>query len=200
MESIPMAMPSPQSTPPSPPAPAVDFLQVRWVRHVLALVLALAVPLLLRAMAGPSSRGTGFLDFLALVLGFGLIIVGLLLYSWWSYTEWVNAAGQQRESWSDPWRFSQGPTALSRHPAWLAVAALVVGQALVSMTLVAWIWALLVAAGLHFVAVRIDEPQLARLGAEAYDAYRGRVPRWLPWRAALQMLRDIGQILRNSVR
>ena len=195
-----MTMSNPQRTPSSGPPSIAAYLQLRWVRHSLAFVLAIVVPALLRALTGANSRGTGFLDFLALALGLGLILVGVVLYAWWSYTEWVHAAERDVDDWNEPWRFGQGPAAVTRHPAWLAVIALVLGQALISMTPALLAWAVVVIVGLNVVVIRYDEPHLAQIRAEAYDAYRARVSRWLPWRNLLQMLREIGQMLRNSVR
>ena len=195
-----MTMSNPPRTPSSGPASIAMYLQLRGVRHSLAFFLAILVPALLRALAGATSRGTGFLDFLALALGFGSILVGVLLYAWWSYTEWLHAAERDIEDWNDPWRFGQGPTAITRHPAWLAVIALVLGQASIGRMPALLAWAFIVIAGLNLVAIRYDEPRLAQIGAEAYDAYRARVSRWLPWRNLLQVLREIGQMLRNSVR
>jgi protein-S-isoprenylcysteine O-methyltransferase Ste14 len=195
-----MTLPKPPPAPSSRPASIAAYLQVRWVRHALALVLAVIVPLLLRALADAPTRATGFLGFLALALGFGLVLVGALLYAWWAYTEWIHGMARDVESWAEPWRFGRGPTAFTRHPAWLAVIALVLGQALVGMTPALLVWAVLVVIGLNVLVVRHDEPQLAQAHAEAYDAYRTRVARWLPWRGVLQMLREIGQMLRNSVR
>lgn len=195
-----MTMPHPPPAPPSRSASIVATLQLRWVRHALAFGLAIVVPMLLRALADAPVRATGFLSFLALALGFALVVVGALLYAWWAYTEWMHAAERDVETWSEPWRFRQGPTAFTRHPAWLAVMALVLGQAMISMTAGLWVWAALVVVGLNVLVVRHDEPQLAQAHAEGYEAYRVRVSRWLPWRSVLQTLREIGQVLRNSVR
>ena len=195
-----MTLPKRPAAPPSRPSSIAEYLQVRWVRHALALGLGVVVPLLLHALVGAPARATGFLGFLALALGFGLVLAGVLLYAWWAYTEWIHGTARDVESWAEPWRFGQGPTAFTRHPAWLAVIALVLGQALISMTPALLIWAAVVVIGLNVLVLRHDEPQLAQAHAEAYDVYRARVARWLPWRGVLQMLREIGQMLRNSVR
>jgi protein-S-isoprenylcysteine O-methyltransferase Ste14 len=192
----------PMSPPPPPPPPAslAARLQLPWLRHALAFALAVVLPWLLRAVGGTSSHGTGFLDFLALVLGFGLVVAGVLLYGWWSYAEWLGGVNRDHDEVSRHWRLGQGPTTLSRHPAWLAVCALVLGQALISMTPWLLAWAVIVIAGVNVLVRRFDEPELARAHGAEYEEYRARVARWLPWRGVWQMLRDIGQLLRNSVR
>lgn len=193
------------SSEPSSPAPSGVAslgakLELPWVRHALALGLALVVPLALRAGGAGASRGTGFLEFLALALGFGVFAAGAMLFAWWLYTEWLHTSGRGVDPDGAHWRLGEGPTRFTRHPAWLAVMFLVIAQALIGMS--AWLvgWALLVVTGLNALVRRHDEPRLAQVHGLQYDAYRARVPRWLPWHGLLQALREIGQVLRNSIR
>jgi protein-S-isoprenylcysteine O-methyltransferase Ste14 len=67
-----------------------------------------------------------------------------------------------------------------RNPMYLAVASLVVGQALLlgQAVLLLWAFAFVVAVG-AFVQV-YEEPTLANRFGEQYDVYMREVPRWLP--------------------
>lgn len=189
------------------PAPNVPFndrttsllaqLKVPWVRHALAFTLAVVVPVLLRALTRSPSPSTSFLGFLLLALGLALVLVGIGLYAWWLHTLLMN---RKVDAMNEHWRLGHGPTRYTRHPAWLAVMALVLGQAMFTTTLWMVGWAAFVIVGLTVLVIRHDEPELARIHGAVYDDYREHVSRWLPWRFVLQMLREIGQMLRNSVR
>lgn len=177
------------------PAPAfLAQLEAPWVRHGLALALALAVPSLLRLLTQASSPGTGVFAFLTLVAGFGLMLVGVLLYLWWTYTQWAH---RDAEEWNRHWRLGRGASAFTRHPAWFAVILFVVGQALVGTTLWLVLWAVLAMAALQWLAIRYEEPRLAHAHGAEYEAYQARVSRWLPWRSLLRLLRDMAPSARR---
>lgn len=67
-----------------------------------------------------------------------------------------------------------------RNPMYLAVTAIVVGQALVFADWLLLGYAALVAAGTAAFVRHYEEPTLARRYGAAYDAYRKAVPGWLP--------------------
>lgn len=67
-----------------------------------------------------------------------------------------------------------------RNPMYLAVGLCIVGLALVRASLAPLAWLLVVAAAFHAFVVRHEEPALARRFGAGYEAYRRRVPRWIP--------------------
>jgi protein-S-isoprenylcysteine O-methyltransferase Ste14 len=69
-----------------------------------------------------------------------------------------------------------------RNPMYLAVAALIVGQALVLGRPVLLLYAAAFAAAVAAFVHWYEEPTLRRQFGEEYDAYRRAVPRWLPRR------------------
>jgi protein-S-isoprenylcysteine O-methyltransferase Ste14 len=75
-----------------------------------------------------------------------------------------------------------GPYRFVRNPGYLAALAVVAGQGLWFASAGVLLYALVVAGIFHVFVVAVEEPALhASFGAE-YDAYRHRVPRWLPRR------------------
>lgn len=166
-------------------------------QHGLALVLGVILPLLLRLLTGVPAPGHGLLAFITLVAGFGCIVAGLLLYLWWVYAAWQH---HDDESWATRWRLGRGPTAFSRHPQWLAVILMALGQALITPSLWFWVYAVGVVVGLNLLATRYDEPRLLQTHGAEFEDYRARVSPWLPWGHLLKTLRDMGQLVRNTIR
>jgi protein-S-isoprenylcysteine O-methyltransferase Ste14 len=67
-----------------------------------------------------------------------------------------------------------------RNPMYLAVASLIVGQALLLGQLVLLIWALVFGGAVTAFVLGYEEPALASRFGEQYAAYRSAVPRWRP--------------------
>ena len=67
-----------------------------------------------------------------------------------------------------------------RNPMYLAVIAIVVGQALLLARPVLLVYAAVAAAAMVSFVTWYEEPALRRQHGEAYDAYRRAVPGWLP--------------------
>jgi protein-S-isoprenylcysteine O-methyltransferase Ste14 len=198
------AAPPPRTASESPaPRPAALPLAWRWQpdsparQHGLALLLAVILPAILHALLTASSPGQGLLAFVSIALGFGTIAAGVALYLWWVYAAWQH---RDDESWAPPWRLGHGPTAISRHPGWLAVMAVTVGQALIAPTVTFWVYTLIVVTGLNWLVRRLDEPRLENVYGVDYIAYRDKVPRWFPWRQVMATLREVVAMLRESIR
>jgi protein-S-isoprenylcysteine O-methyltransferase Ste14 len=75
-----------------------------------------------------------------------------------------------------------GPFRYTRNPGYVAVVAMIVGQALVYGQVRILVYALVLAVGFHLFVVLYEEPTLRRQFGADYDAYCRRVPRWLPRR------------------
>ena len=75
-----------------------------------------------------------------------------------------------------------GPFRWIRNPGYVAVVALVIGQALVFGSGAVLAYAAILAIGFHLFVVLYEEPTLRRQFGEQYDAYCREVPRWIPRR------------------
>jgi protein-S-isoprenylcysteine O-methyltransferase Ste14 len=77
-----------------------------------------------------------------------------------------------------------GPFRQTRNPGYVAVLAMLVGQALVLASPGVLVYAALVALAFHLFVLFYEEPTLRRAYGVEYDAYCARVPRWIPRRPA----------------
>jgi protein-S-isoprenylcysteine O-methyltransferase Ste14 len=69
---------------------------------------------------------------------------------------------------------------ISRNPMYISVVTLILGEALLFVSALLVVWAMVVLLAFHLRVVRYEEPALARTFGAAWDDYRLRVPRWLP--------------------
>jgi protein-S-isoprenylcysteine O-methyltransferase Ste14 len=76
----------------------------------------------------------------------------------------------------------RGAHAWVRNPMYLLYGAIVLGEALLYRSWALLGYALFFAALCHFYVVRFEERDLRRRFGAPYEAYRARVPRWLPRR------------------
>ena len=67
-----------------------------------------------------------------------------------------------------------------RNPMYIAVVAMIVGQALIIGSRGILVFAIALALAFHWFVVLYEEPTLRRAFGEQYLAYRRRVPRWIP--------------------
>jgi protein-S-isoprenylcysteine O-methyltransferase Ste14 len=81
-----------------------------------------------------------------------------------------------------------GPFERVRNPGYLAVIAMVLGQAALFGSSAVALWALAIAVAFHVFVVLYEEPTLRRRFGADYEAYCRRVPRWLPRLGALLLL------------
>lgn len=73
-----------------------------------------------------------------------------------------------------------GPFRFCRNPGYVAVLAMLVGQALVLGSGRLLLYAAAVAVAFHVFVLNYEEPALRRTFGAEFDAYCRRVPRWLP--------------------
>ncbi|HSG07901.1 MAG TPA: isoprenylcysteine carboxylmethyltransferase family protein [Longimicrobiales bacterium] len=78
---------------------------------------------------------------------------------------------------------TEGPYAVIRHPRYVEVLVGVLGYAMVANHVGGYVVALLVVPALHLVVLLEERELTDRFGA-AYEAYRARVPRYLPRRGS----------------
>ena len=74
-----------------------------------------------------------------------------------------------------------------RNPAYVAVLAMVEGQALFFGSVPVFLYAIGLALGFHLFVVLYEEPILQRSFGGEYEAYRRQVPRWIPRATAAQL-------------
>jgi protein-S-isoprenylcysteine O-methyltransferase Ste14 len=74
----------------------------------------------------------------------------------------------------------RGPYQYTRNPGYVAVLAMLVGQALLFGRPSLLVYAAAVAAGFHLFVVVFEEPTLRRTFGAEYEAYCRQVPRWVP--------------------
>lgn len=73
-----------------------------------------------------------------------------------------------------------GPYRFTRNPGYVAVLALIVGQALWFGSPACLLYAAAIAIGFHLFVIANEEPTLRRRYGEQYERYCAVVPRWLP--------------------
>lgn len=73
-----------------------------------------------------------------------------------------------------------GPFRYVRNPGYVAVIAILVGEALLFGSRRIFVYGLAMAVAFHLFVVLYEEPALRRTFGEEFDAYCRRVPRWLP--------------------
>jgi protein-S-isoprenylcysteine O-methyltransferase Ste14 len=131
-------------------------------------VVAFAVPWLLRP-AGVSFR----------VIGLVPLAIGVILLLWCVRDFYVAGRGSLAP-WDPPKRLVVvGLYQYSRNPMYLAVLTILAAWALGFGSRTLWLYAASVALAFHLRVLLGEEPWLARTHGEAWESYRGRVPRWI---------------------
>lgn len=122
----------------------------------------------------PGSRILGCL----LILGGGLVLVG-------AFAEFaLRGLGTPAPVAPPQQLVVQGPYRYVRNPIFLALLAVIVGQALLLGRAGLLAYALVVGAALASQVLAYEEPTLSEQFGAEYEAYRQAVPRWLPRRRA----------------
>lgn len=107
----------------------------------------------------------------------GLGLVALL----WCFREFATRGGGTPAPVDPPARLvARGLYRHVRNPMYLAVALVVLGEALLFAAPILLAYALLLAVGFAVWVRRFEEPSLARRFGPEYEAYRAAVPRWIP--------------------
>jgi len=111
--------------------------------------------------------------------GLGPLIVGILLEAEATMVFWVHGQGTPNPAAAPSSVVDRGPYAHSRNPLYLARLLLLVGVACIvgSPSLLAI--AFLLFLGLEFYLIPREESRLRTRFGQAYDAYCGRVHRWI---------------------
>ena len=148
------------------------------LKNVLFTILvpgsvAVVVPLLLVGVPLPAIQPLSW-------IGLVLIVPGLALYLWclWNFA----TVGRGTPGPWDPAErvVATGPYRWVRNPMYLAVLAVILGQAVLVNSLALVAYAAVIAVIVHTFVVVYEEPTLAEQFGESYISYRERVGRWLP--------------------
>ena len=138
--------------------------------------VAFVVPWLL--LGQPSSLGLLFpslwlLGFLPLLVGVGLYLSCAAAFSF-------IGKGTPAPIDAPIFLVKAGPYHWVRNPMYLAVLAIVIGQAILFRSFLLLEYVLLVWGVVHLFVVFVEEPSLRHQFGESYETYLHTVPRWLP--------------------
>lgn len=114
------------------------------------------------------------------LLGFLPLLVGVGLYLWCAAAFTFIGKGTPAPLDAPIYLVKAGPYHLVRNPMYLAVLAMVIGQAIFFRSILLLGYALLVWGVVHLFVVFVEEPTLRHQFGESYETYQRTVARWLP--------------------
>ena len=114
------------------------------------------------------------------LLGFLPLLLGVGLYLWCAYVFTFLGKGTPAPLDAPIFLVKAGPYQWVRNPMYLAVLAMVIGQAILFRSLLLIGYALLVWGVVHLFVVFVEEPSLRHQFGESYETYLRTVARWLP--------------------
>ena len=138
--------------------------------------VAFVLPWLL--LGQPSSLGLLFPSFW--LLGFLPLLLGVWLYLWCAAAFTFIGKGTPAPIDAPIFLVKAGPYQWVRNPMYLAVLAMVIGQAILFRSFLLLGYALLVWGVVHLFVVFVEESSLRHQFGESYETYLHTVPRWLP--------------------
>jgi protein-S-isoprenylcysteine O-methyltransferase Ste14 len=114
------------------------------------------------------------------LVGWLLVAAGVLGYGWCA-VDFVRRGRGTPNPLDPPRRFvAVGLYRFVRNPMYVSVGLAILGQAIVHGSAVLVVYLGIAWLVVHLFVVLVEEPLLARRFGGEYDAYRARVPRWLP--------------------
>ena len=114
------------------------------------------------------------------LLGFLPLLLGVGLYLWCAYVFTFLGKGTPAPLDAPILLVKAGPYQWVRNPMYLAVLAMVIGQAILFLSFLLVAYALLVWGVVHLFVVFVEEPSLRHQFGESYETYLRTVARWLP--------------------
>lgn len=152
----------------------VDRMLLRALLAFLALpgIVAIAIPTWITARALQRGEAAHLVALLPLLAGFILLV--------WCVRDFYVAGKGTLAPWEPPRHLvTVGLYRHSRNPMYVAVALMLIGWSLLTMSRALAIYTCFVIAAFHLRVLLHEEPFLARTHGAAWDEYRSRVPRWL---------------------
>lgn len=114
------------------------------------------------------------------VVGWALVAGGVIGYAWCA-ADFVRRGHGTPNPLDPPLRFvAAGLYRVVRNPMYLSVGLVVLGQAIVHGAAVLLAYVGVAWLAMHLWVLLVEEPILSRRFGGEYEAYRARVPRWLP--------------------
>lgn len=139
---------------------------------VLPGVVTVVIPWRLLREATPPS-GVAWLGLTPLTLGVALFA--------WCVWDFATRGRGTLAPWDAPRRLvATGPYRVVRNPMYLAVTAILAGEAILFGSIAVAVWLLGVVVAFHTFVVLYEEPSLERTFGDSYRAYRKGVRRWVP--------------------
>jgi len=126
------------------------------------------------------ARGRVMASFPLAAVALLVLLVGAGVYGWCLWDFAVFGRGTPAPVDAPRKLVVRGLYRYTRNPMYVGVLSLIVGWALLFRAGTLVVYAALVGTAFHLVVVLYEEPHLRRVFGDAYDAYRGRVGRWLP--------------------
>jgi protein-S-isoprenylcysteine O-methyltransferase Ste14 len=114
------------------------------------------------------------------LLGCLPLLAGVALYFWCAGAFTFIGRGTPAPIDAPVFLVRSGPYRWVRNPMYLAVLAMVIGQAILLQSLALLGYALTVWTVVHLFVLFVEEPSLREQFGASYEAYLRAVPRWLP--------------------
>src|SRR6266480_2939574 len=114
------------------------------------------------------------------MIGLFPLLLGVGLYFWCAAAFTFIGKGTPAPIDAPIFLVKAGPYHWVRNPMYLAVLAIVIGQAILFRSFLLLGYVLLVWGVVHLFVVFVEEPSLRHQFGESYETYLHTVPRWLP--------------------
>jgi len=135
--------------------------------------VAVYLPLAIVSAREPASGGW-------LAVGLALLLVGAAIYGWCVYDFATFGRGTPAPIDAPSRLVVRGLYRYTRNPMYLGVLTVILGWVALYRSAALGAYAIAVAAAFSLFIVLYEEPHLRRAFGDEYEAYRARVPRWLP--------------------
>ena len=114
------------------------------------------------------------------LIGLLPLLIGVVLYFWCAGAFTFIGKGTPAPIDAPIFLVREGPYQWVRNPMYIAVLAVVIGEAILFHALVLVGFALLAWVMVHLFVVFYEEPTLRKAFGAEYDTFRTNVPRWIP--------------------
>jgi protein-S-isoprenylcysteine O-methyltransferase Ste14 len=114
------------------------------------------------------------------ILGIVLVLAGAALYATCLHAFVTVGRGTPAPIAAPRELVAVGAYRYVRNPMYVAVLAVVIGEAILFQSSWLAVYAAVLFVAFHLFVTQYEEPSLRRRFGESYEAYRARVPRWMP--------------------
>ncbi|OLS22269.1 MAG: hypothetical protein HeimC3_31460 [Candidatus Heimdallarchaeota archaeon LC_3] len=161
----------------------MEIIKHVWNNLILTGTATLFIPFLLLILVGDINIGGGFpvpFDYLILILGIVIIIIGLLiLYK--TNILFAKIGQGTLAPWSPPKNLViVGIYQYVRNPMHTSFLFIILGEAILFGSLSLFLWLIFLFIVIHLYFVFLEEPELIKRFGEDYLLYKKNVSRWIP--------------------